>query len=422
MGKGINRLPASYAKLKTGYHSDGNNLYLQVSDGPTGSRRRSWIFRYQLAGRKSRDMGLGGTAYISLAAARDLARTYKVLVKQGIDPIAHRDAEIAKNLAASATVMTFDQAAEAYVRQHRAEWTNPRHAAEWSATLKRYATPVIGKMPVADITTAHIMRILDPIWTTKTQTGKRVRGRIEAVLGWATVSGYRSGDNPARWKDHLDNLLASPAKVRAVKHMAALPYDQMPAFIAELRKRQNMSALVLEFLALTCVRVSDALNARHADVDLAKRVWAIPAFTKTFKEHKVPLSPAAIAVIEKARQYAREIGGAVGKSPFLFPNDVTGARLSKNATAKLLERMGRADAMTAHGLRSSFRTWAMEQSNFPWEVAEMSLGHTVGTAVERAYQRGDAFQKRVAIMQAWANFLERPTAPADVVPLRRAKR
>jgi integrase len=420
MARGINRLPASYQKLKPGLHNDGNCLYLQVSIGPRGNRRLSWIFRYTLAGRKSRDMGLGGTSYVSLTQAREFARKYRQLVKQGIDPIAHRDAEIARNLAASAAVMTFDEAAAAYIRQHRSEWTSPLHAAQWPATLRRYASPVIGKMPVADITTAHVMKILDPIWTEKTETAKRLRGRIEAVLGWSTVSGYRQGDNPARWRDHLDNLLAAPAKVRTVKHMAALPYDQMPAFMAELRRRDGMAALALEFLALTCVRSADVLNARHVDIDLAKRIWTIPALTKTFKEHRVPLSGAAVAVVEKARQYVRDVGGGVGESDFLFCNDVTGRRLSKNAAGQLLERMGRNGQLTAHGFRASFRTWAQEQTGFAWELAELTLGHVVGSAVERAYARGDALKKRVAIMQAWSDYCGAPKG-GNVVELKKSR-
>ncbi len=421
MAKGINRLPASYAKLKPGLHSDGNCLYLQVTIGPRGNRRLSWIFRYTLSGRRSRDMGLGASSYVTLATARDLAAQYRFLVKQGIDPIAHRDNEIAKRLAANATVLTFDEAAVAYVRQHRAEWTSLSHAAQWQATLKHYASPVIGKMPVADITTAHVMKVLDPIWTEKTETAKRLRGRIEAVLGWATVSGYRSGDNPARWRGHLGNLLAAPAKVRTVKHMPALPYDEMPAFMAELRKRDSMSALALQFLALTCVRVCDVLDARHADVDLAGRVWTIAGLSKTHREHRVPLSDAAIAVIKQADRQRQDIGGAVGESAYAFPNDVSGQRLSKNAPMKLVERMGRKGQLTAHGFRATFRTWAQEATTFPWELCELSLGHTVGSAVERAYARGDALKKRNAIMQAWADFCTKPRQSPKMFHLREAR-
>lgn len=403
---GINRLPASFLKLRPGYHCDGNNLYFQT-DGPKG-RHKSWIFRYQLAGQRTRDMGLGGASYVSLAEARELARQYKAMVKKGVDPIAARDAEVKANLAANAPAMTFDQGVEIYIRQHEAAWS-VKHAADWKSTLKQFASPVLGKMPLRDIDTPHVMRVLDPIWKTKTPTAKRVQNRIEQVLGWAGVLGHRSGENVARWSGHLENLLAAPGKVHTVKHFTALTHDQMPTFIAELRARESLSALALEFLALTCVRLSDVLDAKRSDIDLAKRVWTIKAFTKTRREHRVPLSDAAIAVIEKAGQ----IGG---KGEHLFVNDVTGTRLHKNSIAQLRIRMGRDKDLTAHGLRASFRTWAQD-TNFAWEVCELCPGHTVGTAVERAYARGDGFQKRVAIMQAWANFLDHPVVPADVAPL-----
>jgi integrase len=399
-------------------HGDGGCLYLQVSVGDAGNLRRSWIFRFERNGR-TRDMGLGSTDDVTLAEARELARACRKLVKEGIDPIVDRNARVAKNLAASAAVMTFDQAAEAYQRQHRAGWS-PGHADQWASSLQAYASLVIGKMSVADISTTHVMRILEPMWREKTETGKRVRGRIESVLGWATVSGYRFGDNPARWRGHLDNLLAKPSKVRAVKHHRALPYAEMPAFVAELRTRKGMGALALEFAALTVVRSADVFNARHTDVDRATRTWTIPAFSKTGIPHRVPLSTAALAVFDKARAIVAEIGGRVASSEFAFPNDATGARLSPNAMLHVLERMGHSKAMTTHGCRASFRTWAQEQTNFPWEVAEMALGHKVGDAVERAYARGDALKKRIAIMQAWANFLARPAESEKVVNLARA--
>jgi integrase len=410
MGTGINRLPASFMKLKAGYHSDGNNLYFQT-DGPKG-RHKSWIFRYQLTGQKTRDMGLGSASYVSLADARELARKFKALTKQGIDPIATRDAEVKANLAANAPAMTFDEGVKAYIEQHGAAWS-AGHAADWKSTLNLYASPVLGRMPLRDIDTPHVMRVLDPIWKTKTPTAKRVQNRIEQVLDWARVLSHRSGENPARWAGHLKNLLAAPSKVHTVKHFTALPHDQMPAFIAELRQRESVSALALEFLALTCVRLSDVLDAKHAAIDLAKRVWTISALTKTGKVHPVPLSDAALSVIERA-------GKTGGKGEHVFTNDVTGARLHQNATAQLLVRMGRNKEMTAHGLRASFRTWAQD-TNFAWELCELCLGHTVATTVERAYARGDGFQKRVAVMQAWANFLDHPIAPADVVPLHRRK-
>ena len=351
MAKGINRLPASYAKLKPGLHNDGNCLYLQVTVGPHGNRRRSWIFRYTLAGRRSRDMGLGGTAYISLADARELASKYRKLAKQGIDPINHRDAEVAKNLAASATVMTFDEAAAAYVQQHRAGWTNPIYAKQWPSSLKRYASPVIGKMSVADIDTAHVMKILSPIWTRKTVTAQRVRSRIESVLGWAKTAGYRTAENCARWDEHLQNMLAKPSKVHNVKPMAALSYEEMPTLLAELRQQDSMAALALEFLALTAVRIHDVLNARWTDIDLSKKIWVIPVFSKSNKEHRVPLSSAAITVIEKSPPlFTRNRRCPVGRSEYVVATKNSGKRLSKNIP-KLFERIGRKSQTTAHGFR-----------------------------------------------------------------------
>jgi len=419
MARGINRLPASFKNLKPGLHCDGGNLYLQVSLGAAGNRRASWIFRYMLKGQKARDMGLGPVGDISLAEARDTARECRKLVRQGLDPIDRRNAEVAKNLAARVAVMTFDKAAESYIRQHQSAWKSTVHLAQWKATLRDHVSPKIGRMSVADIETAHVMKVLEPIWTTKPETASRVRGRIESVLGWATVSGYRKGDNPARWRDHLDNLLPAKGKVRAVTHHSALAYVDMPEFMAQLRQRQGMGALALEFVILTCVRTADVRNAKHVDIDRVAKVWTIPALSKTGVPHKVPLSTAAFAAFDKARAVANGIGGKVRASEFAFPNDVSGARLSENAMLNLLERMGRKGAMTAHGCRATFRTWAQEQTNFPWELAEMSLGHKVGTKVERAYARGDSFKKRIAIMQAWSNFCERPADGGKVVSMQR---
>jgi integrase len=420
MGKGINRLPASYQKLKPGLHSDGNCLYLQVSDGPNGNRRRSWIFRYTLAGRKSRDMGLGGTSYVSLADARELARHYKALVKQGVDPITARDTEIAKNLAASATVMTFDEAARQYITQHRHEWV-PEHAAEWPATLERYASPRIGRMSVADIGTADVLAILQPIWLEKTETAKRLRGRIEKILGWAATSGYRTGTNPATWRGHLENLLAKPSKIKKTVHQPALPYVEIPGFLQQLRSRSGITPLALEFAVLTGVRSVDVRHAKRADINKAERTWDIPEFSKTGAAHRVPLTPAMWDVIEKAETIKAGIGGAVGKSAFLFPNDLTGAALGKNAMVQLLGRMGFAGRMTAHGARASFRTFLQERTAFSRELCELCLGHKIESPVELAYARSNQVEKRRAIMTAWSDFCTRPATPADVVPIRKKR-
>jgi integrase len=419
MARGIGFLPATYKTLKTpGLHGDGGNLYLQVSVGRRANRRRSWIFRYALRGRKPRDMGLGSLDDVTLAEARETAREYRKLVKDGVDPIEERNKRIAKNLAASAAVMTFEQAAETYMRRHASRWQNTDYATQWPNSLRTYVSPIIGRMSVADIATGHVMKVLDPIWHEKPETANRVRGRIESILDWAAASGYRSGENPARWKGHLDNLLAPRSKVRAVRHQPALAYAEMPAFMRELReKRKGMAALALEFAILTCVRTADVRNAKHVDIDRSTRTWTIAAYSKTGVPHRVPLSAAALAAFDKARKIAREIGGNVRTSELAFPNDVTGDRLSENALLAVLKRMGRKGAMTTHGCRASFRTWAQEQTNFPWELAEMALGHKVGDKVERAYARGDAFKKRVAIMQAWADYCAKPRQPGKVIPL-----
>jgi len=399
---------------------DGGGLYLQVTLGQDNVRR-SWIFRYQRSKDDSvRDMGLGSLNDIGLAEAREIARQYRNVVKQGKDPIKERDSEVARNLAASAVVMTFDKAAETYIAQHRNGWKNPTHAAQWPASLKAYASPIIGKMSVADIDTPHVLKVIEPIWHTKPDTAKRVRGRIESVLGWATVAGFRKGDNPARWNDHLKNALPAPSAVRKVKHQAALAYADMPTFMAELRERKGVAALALEFAILTAVRTSDVRNAKRAHINKAELRWDIPAFSKTGLPHRVPLSDAALTVVEKAEEIARDIGGDVGRSEFLFPNDLTGAALSENAMLAVLARMGRKGAMTVHGSRATFRTWAQERSNFAWELCELSLGHKVGTDVERAYARGDALKKRIAIMQAWANFCAKPSTSGRVVSFERA--
>jgi integrase len=420
-GAWIERLPATYKTLKPGLHGDGGNLYLQISEGSNGQRRRSWIFRYALAGRKRRDMGLGSLDDITLAEARETARQYRKMLKEGIDPIVERDRQRAKNIADNVGVISFDEAAARYIAQHRAGWKNLDHSAQWESSLKRYASPVLGKMNVANITTAHVMKAIEPHWNEKTETASRVRGRIEAVLGWCTVSGFRTGENPARWKDHLDNLLAPRRKIHAVKNQPALPYAELPGFFADLRKRPGMPALALQFAILTCVRASDVVNAKHADIDRAARMWTIPSFSKTAAVHRVPLSAAALAVFDKARENARAIGGDAAKSALAFPNDVTGKRVATNSLLGVIEALGRKGIASTHGMRASFRTWAQEQTNFPWELAEMALGHQVGTKVERAYARGDALKKRFAIMDSWASFCTKPRDEhGRVIALRRA--
>ena len=272
--------------------------------GKDGNVRRSSIFRYQHPGERVRDMGIGSLNDIGLAEAREIARKYRVLAKEGRDPIRERDAAIAANLAASATVMTFDEAAAAYIAQHRSAWSNPVHAAQWPATIKAYASPVVGKMNIGDVTTAHVMKVLEPIWATRTQTAKKLRARKSRTC-WAGLRRAATGPaiTPARWKGHLENLLAKPSAVYKVQHMPALSYADLPAFMAKLRARTpSMASLALETVVLTAVRSVDIRSAKRAEVDLAERVWNIREFSKTGKPHRVPLSDAAIDVIERARQ------------------------------------------------------------------------------------------------------------------------
>ena len=320
--------------------------------------------------------------------------------------------------------MTFKAAAETYINQHRASWKAVAHDKVWQQTLRDYCYPKLGRMSVADIETEHVVEVLTPIWTEKVETAKRVRQRIEAILGWATASGFRKDQaghdrpNPARWTGHLDKLLASPTKIAKVKHHTALAYDDVPAFIADLRSRNGTSSLALEFLILTCVRTADVRRAKWEHMDRSQRLWIIPKFSKTEREHRVPLSGQALAVLDKVQAITRSIGGQVAQSEFVFPNDRTGKPFLKNALLQLIKRMGRKADATPHGFRSAFRTWAAEQTNFPWDLAELTLGHVVGTAVERAYLRGDALQKRFAIMRAWSEFCNRPVGEkSKVLPM-----
>jgi integrase len=408
--------------------NDGGGLYVQVTTGDDGKVRRSWIFRYQLSqAHPVRDMGLGSVGEPPLAAARELAGKYRALVREGKDPIRERDAARAANLATSTAVMTFDRAAATYIAQHRHSWGNAAHAAQWPATIKAYVSPVIGKMSVADIDTPHVLKVLTPIWHEKPVSAKKIRGRIENILGWATVAGFRKDanghdkPNPARWRAHLQTSLAAPGKIRKAKPQPALPFTEMPEFVSRLRQRTGMVPLALEFVILTAPRLSDALNAKWTDISRADRCWIIPSFSKTHQPHRVPLSDRALAVLDEAAKIARGIGGAVGTSAYVFPNEVTGARLTRSALLALIARMGHRGTMSVHGARAVFRTWAQERTNFPWELCELSLGHKVGDAVSRAYARGDGYQKRIAIMQRWANYLDHPVESGKVVELARAQ-
>jgi integrase len=419
---GIAKLKDRQLKTSTpGMLSDGGNLYLQVTKGQNGAIRRSWIFRYVMPGERQRDLGLGGLDSTGLAQARKLAKQARELLVTGVDPIEHRNEERAK-AAATLPVPTFDEVAQSYITAHRASWRNPVHAKQWPTSLKTYVSPIIGKLPVNLIGTDHVMKVLEPIWHDKTDTAKRVRGRIETVLNYATVRKFRHGDNPARWDGYLSELLARPSRLAPVQHHAALNFKAMGEFMAQLRQRDGIGPLALDFTVLTCARTAETLGATWDEIDLDEGVWTVPANRiKAGKEHRVPLAKPALAVLHKARAMTEKIGGKIAKSDFVFPNDRTGDRMSPNALLALLKRMKRAD-VTVHGFRSAFRDWVGEETNFPNDLAELALAHKVADKVEAAYRRGTMFEKRRKLAEAWASYCAKPVAAKDgkIIPMRSA--
>jgi integrase len=311
--------------------------------------------------------------------------------------------------------MTFRQCAEAYMAAHEASWKNAKHRGQWVSSLIHYAYPVFGGLPVQAVDIGLVMKVLDPIWQSKTETASRLRGRIETILDWATVRRYRSGENPARWRGHLDKLLPARAKLQKVQHHTALPYAELPGFMAELRAQSGMGARALEFAILTATRTSETLNARCSEIDLDRRVWTIPVERmKAGREHRVPLSSRAVALLKSLRHKDMDPDGL-----WVFPGSAPGKPLSSMAMLMTLRRMKRGD-LTAHGFRSTFRDWAAERTNYAREVAEASLAHTLGDKVEAAYRRGDLFEKRAHLMDAWAKYCASPRAASTdkVVKLR----
>lgn len=389
---------------------DGGGLYLQCTNGADGGVRRSWLYRFSKNGRE-RQMGLGSTETVGLAEAREKAAECRKLRQAGIDPIEHRKAAQAQAALEAARSMTFDECRDAHIKAHAAGWRNAKHRQQWENTLKTYCGPIFGKVAVQAIDVALVIKVLGPIWSTKPETAGRLRGRIEAILDWAKVRGLRSGENPARWRGHLDHLLPARGKVRKVKHHAALPYIQISTYLDELRKREGVAARALEFAILTATRTNEVIGARWDEIDLAARVRIIPELRmKAGREHRIPLSDPVMAVLKFMQ--------SVRQNEFVFPGDRR-ATLSNMALLMVLRRMNRSD-LTTHGFRSTFRTWAAERTSFPREVVEGALAHVVGSKTEIAYQRGDLFDKRRRLMAAWAEFCGKTLAGADVVPLRGA--
>lgn len=383
--------PKIKQSLKPGMYADGLGLYLKVRDGNS----KSWIFRYRTNG-KLRDMGLGPCHTVSLAEAREKADLCRAMRLKGFDPLNERHKEQQARIIEVAEAITFEKCAESYIAAHKDGWKNGKHADQWTTTLQTYVYPIFKDTPVAAIDEDLVLKVLQPIWKEKTETASRIRGRIERILDWARGKKYRTGDNPARWKGHLDLFLAKRSRVATVAHHAALPIDETPGFLQVLRREKTVVARAFEFCILSATRTSETLGMRWDEYDEKSQLWTVPgARMKAGRDHRIPLA-------ERSRLILREMQ-EIRTSDFVFPGGIKERPLSSMAFLMLLRRLERQD-ITAHGFRSTFRDWAAERTNFPSEVVEMALAHTIGNKVEAAYRRGDLFDKRRHLAETWAAF------------------
>ncbi|MEX2122387.1 MAG: integrase arm-type DNA-binding domain-containing protein [Woeseia sp.] len=388
---------------RPGMHAVGgvSGLHLKIK----GETSRNWILRVVIGDRR-RDIGLGGYPAVTLEQARTLAREARLQIREGIDPVAARRAAQDSLRTAEAKRLTFDQAALKCWKSKSREFKNKKHAAQWKSTLDTYASPIIGPLPVDQVELAHIVAVLEPIWTTKTETASRLRGRIESVLAWAKVSGYRSGDNPARWKGHLDHVLPKPTKVRKVKHYPALPWHEVPAFMRELGERGGMAARALEFLILTAARSGEVRLATWDEIDLDAKLWTVPGERmKAGLPHRVPLSEPAIRLLKALPHF----------SPYVF-GAPRGGSLSDMSVSAVTRRME--VAAVPHGFRSSFKDWARSSTSYADEVSELALAHVSSDETRAAYARDELLPKRTRLMRDWAKFLNTVPRKADVTPIR----
>jgi integrase len=391
-------------------------LYLQVRNSTrkeaADAVNKSWVFRYVRFG-KDTWMGLGPQPDVSLRDARELATKARKKLLRSIDPLADKRANIHAARVAHDDRLSFAECAEQYVDSQAAGWSNPKHIEQWRSTLKKLAGPIIGHLSVDAIDTALVMRCIEPIWTTRTETASRLRGRIEAVLDWATVRGYRKGNNPARWRGHLDKLLPRPSQVARVKHHPALPYTEAGAFMQELRNDAGVASRALELTILTAARTNEVIQAEWSEFDLDLKTWTVPAERmKSKREHRVPLSDAAVSALKAVKGRSKR---------YVFPGHKRGSHLSNTAMLQVLKRLRRT-GITVHGFRSTFRDWCAESTNYPADVAEMALAHALRDKTEAAYRRGDLFEKRARLMADWARHCSKPAELAAVIAIRQDTR
>jgi len=374
---------------KPGRYGDGGGLWLQVTKAGT----KSWLFRYMIEGR-AREMGLGALHTVSLKKARAKAQRCRELLDEDVDPLEDRE----RQRAAQQKSKTFEDCTRAYLEAHESKWSNDKHRWQWENTLRRFAFPVIGKLPVSEINVHHVERILKPIWQTKTETAVRTRGRIEAVLAWAKVKKYCDGENPATWTNNLDKLLPAPSEIRKVENLAAMPYADVPEFIARLRQREGIASRALEFTILTAARTTETIGAQWAEIDLYAKTWTVPAERmKAGKEHVVPLPDRAVEILREME--------SVKSSEWVFPGWRRGEPLSNMAMLSAIKKGMGIKGITVHGFRSTFRDWVADKTDFPREVAEHALAHKLPDKVEAAYQRSTLIDKRRELMAAWAEYL-----------------
>jgi integrase len=410
MARSVNKLTSKQVTSlsEPGYYGDGNGLWLQISKYGT----KSWVYRYSLD-KKSHEMGLGSISGLSLAQARLVAQKHRDEVRDGIDPIQARKRSRLSNIQAAADLKTFDECSKSLIEAKQSGWKNTKHRQQWENTLSQYASPILGNLPVSDIDTALIVRVLEPIWDQKTETARRLRSRIEQVLDWATTRGYRSAPNPARWKGHLDTLLASPSSITKPEHHNALPYAEVGSLINKLRANAGISAKALEFTILTAARTNEVIHATWDEIDLEKALWTIPAQRmKAGKEHVVPLSEHVIALLRQLNE--------ISQNGYIFPGSRAGQPISNMTMIKLLKRI-QGKHHTVHGLRSTFRDWAGETTAYPREVIEHALAHQLKDKAEAAYQRGTLLAKRRRLMDDWAKFCSEIKTPTDnkIFPINR---